>query len=402
VPPDFPTFADQQRLARDEMLSKNSTLTLEVIEREGSDANAITAGMAAVGDDLTTQMVRAQAGLFLDSARGTTLDRLVFDRYGLSRKPASQALGSVNFTTTTPAPATMPIPRGTVVATSDGRQFVTWADATFPMGSVGPIVVEVRSTLPGSDQQARANTITSIQSQITNQTDDLRVTNPLATAGADDEEEDDQLRARARLFFTTARRGTLKAIEAAALSVPGVRTANVFEGLDALGRPARFVNLVVTDAYTDDLVDIDPTPATYQTQSQVLADSVALALDDVRAGGIYVQIQVAVVVLQPVTLGLRFLAGVSADLVALNARAVLAAYINSLNPGDDMLVSELIARLRTVNGLEVTGAEILSPAGDVVVPPLSVLRSGINLIVATSVQPDRALQGSANPDGLGY
>lgn len=399
---DFPTFSDHLRTARDEMLSRNSTLTLEVIEREGSDANALTGGIAAVGDDLTTQMVRAQAGLFLDSARGSLLDRLVFDRYGISRKPASQALGSVVFTTTTAAPSTIPIPRGTQLTTSDGRQFVTWADAAFPMGSVGPITVEVRSVLPGADQQARSGTITSIESQLTNQTDDLVVTNLLATAGADDEEEDDQLRARARMFFTTARRGTLKAIEAAALAVPGVRTATVFEGLDALGRPARFVNLIVADAFTDDLVDLDPTPATYETQSQVLAEDVALALDDVRAGGIYVAIQVAVVVLQPITLGLRFLAGVNADLVALNARGVLAAYVNSLPPGADMLVANLIAKLRTVNGLEVTGAEILSPAGDVVVPNLQVLRTGINLVVATSVQPDRALQGSTNPDGLSY
>ncbi len=149
-------------------------------------------------------------------------------------------------------------------------------------------------------------------------------------------------------------------------------------------------------------MDLDPTPATYQTQSQVLAGEVWLALDDVRAAGIYIQIQVAVVTLQAVTLGLRFLAGANADLVALNARGAVAAWVNSLKPGDDLLVADMIRVLRTVNGLEVTGDEILSPAGDVVVPVLGVLRSGINLVVATSVQPDRALQGSTNPDAVAY
>lgn len=400
--PDFPTYGDQRRTARDEILSKNSQVTLDVIEREGSDANALTAAIAAVGDDVTTQLVRAQAGMFLDSARGSLLERLVFDRYNLTRNPAAQALGSVVFTTTAPAPATVSIPKGTVLETADGRQFVTWAAATFPIGSTGPVTVEVRSVLPGADQQARKNTITSIVSQLTNRPDDLVVTNPLATAGADDEEKDDKLRARARLFFTTARRGTLKAIEAAALEVPGVSTANIYEGIDTLGRPARYANLIIADAFTEDLIDLDPTPASYQTQSQVLANAVADALTDVRAAGIYIQVQVASVTLQAVTLGLRFLAGVNADLVALNARGSVAAWINSLRPGDDLLVDDMIRVLRKVNGLDVTGDEILSPAGDVVVPVLGVLRSSINLVVATSVQPDRALQGSANPDGLSY
>lgn len=399
---DFPDYASAFRTARDEILSKNSQITLDVIEREGTDANALTAGMAAIGDDLTTQLVRAQAGLFLDSARGTLLERLVFDRYNLTRNPASQALGSVVFTTTAPAPATVPIPKGTKLETSDGRQFVTWAAASFPMGSTGPVTVEVRSVLPGADQQARKNTITSITSSLTNRPDDLAVTNLLATAGADDAETDDKLRARARLFFTTARRGTLKAIEAAALAVPGVSSAFVFEGMDVLGRPARYVNLIITDSFTDDLVDIDPTPPTYQTQSQVLANEVWLALDDVRAAGIYIQIQVAIVTLQAVTLGLRFLAGANADLVALNARGAVAGWINSLKPGDDLLVDDMIRVLRKVNGLEVTGDEILSPAGDVAVPNLGVLRSSINLVVASSVQPDRALQGSTNPDAVAY
>lgn len=399
---DFPTWTDAFRTARDEVLSKNSQLTLDVVEREGSDANALIAGMAAVGDDLTAQLVRAQSGLFLDSARGSLLERLVFDRYNLTRNPASQALGSVVFTTTAPAPATVPIPLGTKLETADGRQFVTWAASSFPMGSTGPVTVEVRSVLPGADQQARKNTITSITSSLTNRPDDLAVTNLLATVGADDEESDDRLRARARLFFTTARRGTLKAIEAAAIAVPGVSSAYVFEGMDVLGRPARYVNLIITDSFTDDLVDLDPTPATYQTQSQTLANTVWLALSDVRAAGIYIQIQVAIVTLQAVTLGLRFLAGANADLVALNARGAIASWINSLKPGDDLLVDDMIRVLRKVNGLEVTGDEILSPAGDVAVPNLGVLRSSINLVVASSVQPDRALQGSTNPDAVTY
>jgi len=400
---DAPSFEDYFRIARDTMLSRNSKLTREVIEREGTDTNSIVAAIAAVGDDLSAQLVRAQGSMLLSVAKKKDLDRLVFDRCsGMTRKPASQALGTVLFSTTAPSPSTFSIPKGVKLQTSDGKEFITWVDATFNVGSTGPVAVEVRSVFPGLENQARIGTITSVVTPIVGAPTDLRVTNTVATTGADDEETDDQLRARARLFFTTARRGTLPAIEFAARGVAGVRTATAFEGQDQLGRPARFVNLIVTDAFTEALMDLDPTPASYQSQSQTLANQVFNALSDTRAAGIFVQVQVASVVMQAVTLGLRFYAGSDADTVAMNARGVIAAYINSLAPGQDLTIANMIQRLRTVSGLDVTGQEILSPAGDVNVAPLQVLRSSSAIVVATSVQPDRTLQGSNNPDAPAY
>lgn len=398
---DFPAFQELFRVGRDEILTRNSSLTREVIEREGSDANAIVAGEAAVGDEVIGQLTKVAAGLYLDSAKGQDLDRLVFDRYGLTRKPASPAMGSVVFTTTAPAPGAFSIPLGTKLQAIDGEQFITTAAASFAAASTGPVTVAVRSVLAGASQQAANNTITSIVTQISGQPTDLRVNNTVATAGADDEEKDESLRDRARQFFTTARRGTLAAIRVAALGVPGVRTATAFEVIDVFGRPAKAVQLVVSDAFTDQLVNVNPTPATYQAQSQVLSTTVFNALEDVRAAGIFVDVSVAQVVLQGVTLGLRFLAGVNVDTVALKARAIVAATINSQRPGQAMTISSLISALQLITGLIVTGQEIISPAGDVVAEPLQVLRTSLSLVVASSLQPDQALQGSGNPDGVG-
>lgn len=397
---DFPTYAELFRVARDEMLSKNSKLTAEIIERDGSDANIQTSGMASAAEEVIGQLAAAEAALFLSSAKKKDLDRLVFDRYGITRKVASPAIGSVAFSTVTANPSAFSIPAGTPLSTPDGRRFVTMASVTFPAASVGPIMVAVRSVLAGLSQQAAAGTITSISGAITGAPSDLSVTNPLATAGATNEELDDELRDRARRFFVTARRGTLDAIEAVALEVAGVVKATAVEQLDAMGRPARAVELIVADQYTDLLVSYSPTPATYQTQSQVLAQTVYLALEDTRAAGIYVNVRVASVVLQGVQLALRFQAGVDVDTVALKARSAVVNTINSLSPGKPLLLADIYTALRKVRGLTVTDTEVVSPQGDVLPETLQVLRSNLGLVVASSLSPDQALQDTSNPDAV--
>lgn len=402
---DYPNQAELFRVARDEVLLRNTRLRRSVIERQGTDTNALLAGMSAVGDEVVGQLVRVESSLFLDSAKKHYLDRLIFDRYGLPRKSASPAVGSVNFSCPAPAVSAFSIPLGTKLSTTDGKQFVTTAEANFPAGSVGPITVAVRSTKAGPSQQAQKNTITSILGAIPDAAPGLTVTNPLATAGADADELDDTYRERGRNFFTTVRRGTISAVEEAALKVSGVKTAVLFESVDAFGRPAGSAQLIITDAFTEGLVEESSVPPAYQTQSQVLASTVGAALWDVRAAGVFVDVLVAKVVLQGVQLGLSFDGGVNVETVALRARAAVVSLINALPAGSPLLVGDvpggIVRALRTVPGLVVTGTEVISPPGNVVAAPLEVIRSTLGLVVASSVQPDRALQGSTNPDTVG-
>jgi hypothetical protein len=185
-----------------------------------------------------------------------------------------------------------------------------------------------------------------------------------------------------------------------ARSVPGVRTANVFEYVDSMGRPFGGAQVVVTDAYTDALVIQGANPAAYQTQSQVLALSVATVLEDYRAAGVFVGVKVAQVVLRSVQLGLTFTSAVDPDLVALQARAAIVTYINALSPGTTLSVAAMIAILETIPGLIVSGDEIISPPGDVVPESLQAIRTNLSLVVANAISPVFALQGSSNPDGV--
>lgn len=379
---DFPTFQDLFRVARDEVLTRNSALRREIVERPGADANALVAAGAITGDEVTGQLIRVQAGLFLDTAKREFLDRLVFDRYQLKRKPATPAIGEVQFTSPAPAVIGFNISIGTRLSATDGKIFVTVADVAYPLGSTGPITVPVQSVLAGLNQQARPDTITSIRDLPTSAPGDLAVNNALATAGASDEETDDALRERAKTFYTTARRGTLKAIERGALDVLGVRTSTVFEALEVDGTPARVVNLVVSDEFTEQLINATTVPPEYDLQAAAIAIAIQAELQEVRAGGIQVSVTVAVVQLLSVTLSLRFRAGADIAAAAIQARVEIVNYTNSLAPGDVWDRTTANDRLRSVPGLVVigSGAEIFVPAGNVIPGALEVIRTSLGLV----------------------
>lgn len=397
---DFPTQPELVRIFQDELLAQNGDLTLEAAQRPGTDLNLISNAAGAMGDEVVSQLVGVEAGLYLSSAKGAKLDRYLFDRYGQTRKQASPARGTVEFRTTASNPAPFTIPGDTVLSTADGTQYATAAAALFPLASTGPVLVPVRSLLAGLNQQAARDTVTSIVSSIPGQPNDLRVTNTLATSGADDAEGDEDYRDRGRNFFSTARRGTKASIEQGALAVPGVRSATAVEVLDLLGRPARLVQLVVSDPFTDALVLLDQNPPAYQAQSQQLAAVVFAALDDYRPVGTFVQVIVGAVVLLPVTLNLKFNAGADPDLTALICRATVAAYTNTIRPGQAFSRAAVLQFLGAVPGLFFTGDEIQSPAGDVVPKTLQVLRTSLNLVTATAVQGSVPLAATANPDAF--
>lgn len=364
------------------------------------DANILVASASAVGDQVVGQLAAVEAGTFLDSAKGPALDRLVFDRYGLVRKPASASVGTVQFRTTAPAPTTFTIPVGVRLQTPDGVQFVTSESVIFLAATTGPVSCAVRSVLAGGSQNVKAGVLTSITTVITSQPTDLTVTNPFATSGGDDSEDDESLRDRARRFFSTVRRGTLGALEEAALGVAGVRKAAAFEIVDALGRPARVVQLVVTDSFTEQFIDFDSLPPRYQVQSQLLSTAVFNALSDVRPAGTFVQVLVANVSLQSFQLALSFNAGADVNSAALQARAAIVSYTNALPPGAPIVLTNAEAVLANVPGLSRTGNSIISPAGNVVPSATQVLRTSLGLVTAVAAQTDNPIITGTNPDAF--
>lgn len=389
---DLPTFDDLFSVARDEVVARNALVTREAVEREGTDANALVAASAAAGDEVVGVLARTEAALYSDSSKDVKLDRLLIDRLNLFRRPAAAGFVTLEWTSTAPAGAAFSIPVDTRVAAADGSLWVTLTAVTFPAGSTGPVRVAARSAAAGLNQQAKAGVLTNIVDMPTGAATGLAVTNPLASAGCDDAERDEEFLGRSRAYLATLARGTVPAVQAAAAAYPGVRSVAAFEAIDGDARPARVIQLVITDAFTDALVG-EVTPPAYATQSQALAAAVAASdlMQEARAGGIQVLVTVAQVVIQVVHLSLTFSAGADADAAAYAARQRVVAYVNSLAPGQRFVRSDCAAALQTVAGLLVTGAEVLSPAGDVVPQTLQVLRTNLAAVAVVSALPEAAV-----------
>lgn len=403
---DFPNFDTLFQIARNEALLRNRSLSRDAIEREGSDANIMVAAACAAADQVVGQLVVNSAGLFMDSASGDALDRLLFDRYGLTRKVAAAAVGSVRFYVATPLVSPLSIPAGTQVATVDGITFETVEAALFPVGAT-ELYVGIRSLLAGANQQARTNTITNLRTPITGAPSDLKIDNPIATTGAADRESDSSFRGRGQAYFTSLQKGTLTAITQGALSVPGVASASTIEVLDSQGQANKRVLCVITDQFTDALANYGSVPPAYETQSQQLAQTVFNALEAYRPAGVFVNVQVAQVVLVPVSLALSFKAGANIPVVAVNARAAVVNYINSLAPGDELYLSPLLNSLQGVDGLNITGYEIASPpvVSTTSQPlinanPLQVLRTSLSIVQATSSNPGTPIGTYFNVDQI--
>ncbi len=374
---DFPAYSDLLRIARDEALANNNVLTREVIERDGTDANSIIAAAAAVGDDNAGQLTQANAKLFFSTCRGNEIDLLAQDRYQgqIPRKTASPGVTTATFTLPAPPSIGFSIPKGTTLLTADGRVWETLIQSSFPT-SVSFIDVPVQSILAGSDQQivGGPNGLTSITSEIIGAPAGLVVSNALASAGAADDEEDDDYIQRCQNFYAVSRRGILKAIEQGALQVPGVRTATAFE-------TDRINELVISDAFTPVLLNATTIPVSYETQSDALASAVQAILPDWRCGGIQVIVTVANVVIQAISMLLSFRAGFDPNVASETAKNQMMAYVNGLRPGQNFVYQDAIDVLRLVPGLVVNGNEIISPSGDIIVTAaLQVLRTDVSII----------------------
>lgn len=375
--PDFPTFDDLREVGRRAMLLSQPDLTIDAVDREGTDAGAFLDAAASIGDVVIGVFAEHWSGLWLESAKGAKLDKLIYDRYRVARQPASVAYGSVEFRTATPAAAAFTIPEGAIGKATDGRQYRTVESKTYPLGSVGPISVRIVSVLAGAAQQARANTITSFGA-IPGAPADLVVTNTVATAGAADAESNEELIERAR-----ASRGAdvaiMDAIVKKALAFPGVKTAVAYESLTAAGYPTGVNTLIITDRYTESLATLTEAVPSYEVQSQALASAVYESLKRTRSCGVHIMVMVAVVRVLPISLSLTLGANAT-DATVQRARAAVVNYTNSGASGRRWVRQEAIRAMQGIPGLIVTGNDIAYPPGDVVPSPLEALRTDLALV----------------------
>lgn len=333
----------------------NQRINPVVVDVPGSDANLIVGASSLMGEEVIAVIANCFQGLFVDTAIGPQLDRVAFDRYGLTRFSAIPA--TVDLVLSRPAPGAAGIyPQGGVVQTPGGTRFATDSEAVFAPADLSK-TVSATALVTGPEGNVSDNTVTAFSDAPFDVT--MSVTNPSGAAGGSDVETDAQFRGRIRDFFPTVRRGTMGAIEFGARQVPGIRVAKGYEidnicsegGADVF-LPACEVDLVVADVNG--------------RASSSLLEQVRRILIDFRAAGIPVRVRGGTVVNTTVRWFLTFTLGFDTQRGRDQLRAVTVASAQALRPGETLYRSTLIAAARQVPGAIITDASLADPLVDIV------------------------------------
>lgn len=188
-------------------------------------------------------VVEALKAFFPKYSYGEYLDELA-DGNGLTRKPATQAVGEI---TVSGAEGT-PIPIGSIFSTESSAgvesiDFETTQEATIPAS--GSVSIPIRCTEAGSNGNVTAQAITLKSSDLSS--DISGVVNASATEGGTDEESDDALRKRIEDVEQSkgvSHVGSKADYKRWAESVDGVGEALVVPAQDDSGT----VTIILTDA----------------------------------------------------------------------------------------------------------------------------------------------------------
>lgn len=183
----------------------------------GSVVRTLMEAVALETAGLYAQMETVYRAGFLETASGGALDHVV-GLLGIRRVRAGRNSGELRFTRARNTAGEITIPAGTRVATADGAiEYETTADLTLVDGQPAAKVaardlVADNDGLPPDSLVLMVRPIAGIES----------VTNPAATSRLDRDENDDELRSRARRFLAGSARGTRSALESA-VAAEGLR-----------------------------------------------------------------------------------------------------------------------------------------------------------------------------------
>lgn len=342
--PTMPTFEELKTDAETEVKAVNTDLTDFT---EGSALDALTGSGSVLADEVLGFVAAMFATLFLDTAEGSDLDALIADRFtGMApRQAASPAIGTETITRGTYVGAWSVPANSQFQATIDGEDILFTTDALVTMGAADNTVDSaVTASVAGRSGNVAENTVTQILSVLTDTT--ATATNLTRMAGGAPEETDEELRARARLFYQTLRRGTVAAIEAGALSVAGVSFAKVDED-----NPPTAGMLSVYIGDPDG------------SANAALVALVVAALEDYRPAGISYTVTAAA--REEITIELEVLVKQGTNTATLEAsiRAAVKDYVNNLSPSD-ILYDSQVTRVVTSVSADVLDVVQVVPSGD--------------------------------------
>ncbi|WP_224241989.1 baseplate J/gp47 family protein [Hyalangium gracile] len=215
---------------------------------------------------------------YVDTAHGAALDNVVA-LLGVVRRRGGYLQGTVTFTRAQPAPEEVPIPAGTPVAGKDTVPFETTASSSIPKGGT-EATVAVRSTqaLPPRPKAGTTPEDAEAQAKYAEKLEKMTapgvlntmprpmlgvegVTNRVRLVQQQEDETDDELRARARRAVSGANLGTRESMELA-LRELGLTRVTVDEPQSKPG----VVEVVVGDVEFDSAMELRARRAIEETR----------------------------------------------------------------------------------------------------------------------------------------
>lgn len=350
----------------------------DLVFAEGDISVAQLHGAAAMADAVVRFAAQLFRETFIDGARGDALTTLVDDHLNVQRDPATAAQVVISLSRPYAGGAEPggTILAGTTVATdfdAAGRavQFTTDSNVVFALAELGPKTVTATATITGTDGNVAAGAVSRVIDQPSFDPT-FTVTNAAKAAGGNVEESDDQLRARARSFWVTLRRGTLAALEYGAKLVPEVRVAKAIE-----------------DVTTGD-VTVYVTDADGNSTLQMVSD-VTTELENWRCAGSNVVVAGGSQLLLDITISLVVSDGFDVEAYADAFAQAATTRISKLKVGETLYLDSLIAAVIGVAPDDVMDVEFDAitgtpggalAIGDVTPTAIQVIRPGTMTVQA--------------------
>lgn len=368
-----PSFEDLFNIGKAEAILKRPALGV----RTGDITEMLISGAAAMADRLIGWFAERVAATFLDGAQGDDLTLLAADHWGINRRAATKAVATVTFTRASADATSQTIPIGSTVATAadsagNDVRYVTTTAASWGASVNGAIVVNVEAVTAGiAANLASINLITRlISSPPAGGT--YTITASSLPAGGAEEESDDELRDRVRLYPSTLRRGTIAALEYGAKQVSTIAVAKASAIQDVSG----LVTVYVSDASgnsTGSTVAVGPTV----TDDGTMTKKVAIELYDWAAAGALVNVTGGSVQTVNVSVAVAVRLGVDVNQLIADIQDSIEARINKLNIGDTLYLSDIISAVKAVDPDNIVNVTVSAPLVDTVpTTPGNIIRPG--------------------------
>lgn len=368
-----PSFEDLFNIGKAEAILKRPTLGV----RTGDITEMLISGAAAMADRLIGWFAERIAATFLDGAQGDDLTLLAADHWAIQRNAATKSVATVTFTRAGADATSQTIPIGSTVATavdSQGKdiRYVTTTAAVWAISENSSKTVSVEAVVAGvSGNLAAANLITRIISTPP-AGGTYTITASTLPAGGAEEESDEDLRDRVRLYPATLRRGTIAALEYGAKQTVGISVGKANAVQDSSG----LVTVYVSDTSgnsTGGTVAVGPSVVDDGTMTK----KVAIELYDWACAGALVNVSGGAVQTVNITVAIAVKLGVDVTQLISDIQSSVSARVNKLNIGDTLYLSDIVSAVKAVDPDNIVNITVTNPVVDTVpTTPGNIIRPG--------------------------